>query len=381
MAKILLRKNQNYPNLVRDNDRNKTQLERERGRYANAATSAEKAKLKPGVDSLTARIARLDRQIKAADVDIDRAFVEYGKALTYDPEDKALLNEIANSYYNYRRYDNAAKTWSKLISLGKNDIESYMQVGRAYYVGKNYKSADSIFNVVTKMQQSYLPAYVYIANTYSRMETDAKTGLARPKFEKVIQVASADSAKNAGDIIDAYTYLGYHFMMNDNYAKAKDYYTRMISFDPNNREYKTKGYTGLGLLYTRMAGNEKTIEGRLPYLANAQESFNKILAYDPNNESVKASLKGVQDFEKLVRAGINPNELKGTVKNGAGQPVANASIRVKDTAAETYTNAAGAFKFEIPQASEALIITAKGFKTKEIPVTRPLRPINIVLEQ
>jgi hypothetical protein len=130
-----------------------------------------------------------------------------------------------------------------------------------------------------------------------------------------------------------------------------------------------------------MAGNEKTIEGRLPYLAKAQESYNKILAYDASIEPVKASLKSVQDFEKKVREGINPNELKGTVKDTAGQPIPNASIRVKDTAAECYTNAAGAFKFEIPMASEVLIITAKGYKTKEIPVTRPLQAQSIVLEQ
>ena len=381
LAKILLKKNQNYPNLVKEYDRNKTQLEREKGRYGNATTAAEKAKLKPGIDSLTARVARFDRQIAISDKEIDRAFGEYAKALTYDPEDKALLNEIANSYYTYRRYENAAKTWSKLISLGKNDVNDYMQIGRAYYVGEKYFAADSIFNIVIKMQPDYLPAYVYIARTYSRMEADAKSGKARLKFEKVIEKATVDSAKYASEMIEAYGYLGYHYMMNDNYTKAKDYYIKMVSFDPNNKEYKTRGYIGLAQLDTRMAGNEKTIEGRLPYLAKAQESYNKILAYDPNNETVKTSLKYVQDFEKQVRAGINPNELKGTVKDATGQPVANVSIRVKDTAAETYTNATGAFKFEIPQASEALIITAKGFKTKEIPVTRPLRPINIVLEQ
>jgi hypothetical protein len=31
--------------------------------------------------------------------------------------------------------------------------------------------------------------------------------------------------------------------------------------------------------------------------------------------------------------------------------------------------------------SEALVISAKGYKPKEIPVTRPLRALNVVLEQ
>ncbi|MBA4321538.1 MAG: hypothetical protein C0408_01850 [Odoribacter sp.] len=380
LAKILLKKNLNYPNLVRDYDRNMAQLEREKAKYASA-NAAEKAKIKPNLDTLVNRTTRMDKQITKADLEVDRAFREYAKALIYDPEDKSLLNEIANSYYNYRRYDDAAKTWSKLIALGKNEIIDYMQVGKAYNLGEKYKPADSIFNIVLKMDPNYLEAYLYLARVYSKMETDAKTGLAKPKFEKVIEKASADSVKNSREMMEAFGYLAYHYMQNDNLYKAKDYFGRMVNLDPNNKDYKIRGYNGIAQADTKAAENEKTIEGRLPLLAKAQESYNKILAIDPANESAKASLKWVQDFERQVRAGINPNELKGTVKDAAGQPLPNVSIRVKDTAAETYTNSKGEFKFEIPMASEALIISARGFKSKELPVQRPLRPLNVILEQ
>ena len=380
MAKILLKKNQNYPNMVRDNDRLKAQLEKEKARYASA-NAADKAKMKPNLDTLTNRTSRMNKQIAKANVEIDRAFGEYAKALTYDPEDKALLNEIANSCYNYRRYDEAAKTWSKLIALGKNDITDYMQVGRAYYVGEKYKSADSIFSIVLKMSPEYIPAYVYIARTYSKMEADAKTGLAKPKFEAVIEKAGLDSAKYSRELMEAYGYLGYHYMQNENAGRAKAYYNRMITLEPNNKEFKIQGYNGLANVDIKSLGNEKTMEGRLPYLSKAQDSFNKILSIDPNNESAKNMLNYLQTVEKQIRAGINPNELKGSIKDAAGQPIANASIRVKDTAAETYTNVKGEFKFEIPMASETLIISANGYKAKEVPVQRPLHALNVVLEK
>jgi tetratricopeptide (TPR) repeat protein len=379
-AKILLKKNANYPTLVRDNDRLKTQLERERTKY-NGSTAAEKARLKTNLDSLTARVLRNDRAIATADKDIDRAYGEYGKALTYDPEDISLLTEIANSYYTYRRYDQAAKTWSKVIALGKNTPRDYMQLGRWYLNAEKFKSADSVFSQVIKMDPNNIDAYVFTARTYSRMEADPKTGMAKPKFEKVLEKAAADSVKNADYMMEAFQYLGYYYRENDNYTKSKDYYTRMITFDPNDKENKTKGYSGLGGLDTRMGINEKVTEVRLPYLAKAKDSYNKILAYDPANESAKTLLKYVQDIEASVIKGINPNELKGTVKTASGQPIPNASIRIKDTAAETYTNAQGAFKFEIPQASEALIVSAPGFKSKEVPVVRPLKPQTIILEQ
>jgi len=56
---------------------------------------------------------------------------------------------MATSYYAFRKYDNAAKTWAKLIDPSKeNNLADYMQVGRAYYNGEKYKTADSLFNVV-----------------------------------------------------------------------------------------------------------------------------------------------------------------------------------------------------------------------------------------
>ena len=271
--------------------------------------------------------------------------------------------------------------WGKMINLGRNDLSDYMRVGRAYYVAERYKSADSIFNEVLKKDPGYLDAYVYIARTKSRQEPDTKTGMARAAFQTVLRKAQSDSLENEAEIMEACGYLGYHYMMNDNYQLAKAYYERMINLDPSNNDNKTRGYIGIGQLETRMAGNQKTIEGRLPYLARATESYRKVLAYDAQNETVQTSLKYVQDFEKQVRAGINPNELKGVVRNAAGQPVANASVRVKDTAAETYTNASGSFKFEIPQSSEALLISAQGYAVKEVPVTRPLTTMTIILEQ
>jgi hypothetical protein len=57
-----------------------------------------------------------------------------------------------------------------------------------------------------------------------------------------------------------------------------------------------------------------------------------------------------------------------------------ASVRVKDTAAENLTNAKGEYKFEIPQGSEILIISAKGYTSQEIAITKS-RVYNVKLTQ
>jgi hypothetical protein len=157
----------------------------------------------------------------------------------------------------------------------------------------------------------------------------------------------------------------------ENFSSSKNYYNRMINLDPNNKDSKIKGYNGLGTIESKMAGNEKTLEGKLVILARANDAYGKIIAIDPNNVSAKNNLKWVQEYETSVRKGINPNEIKGVITDAAsGQPIAYASIRVKDTAAENMTNTKGAYKFEIPQGSEVLIISAKGYVSQEIPITK-----------
>jgi tetratricopeptide (TPR) repeat protein len=380
MVRILLGKNQNYQELLNQNNSYKHQLDKEKKEY-DAASSAQKTKLKPGIDSLSFKIGMLDNQISSSEKEIDMAFAAYAKLLSYDPESKSLLNEIAGNYYRFGRYENAAKTWSKLIELGSDDVNDYMRVGKAYYIGENYKAADSSFNAAVAKFPDYLDAYLYIARTNAKMDPGLKSGQACLKFEKVLEQAEADSIKNSSYIMEACDYLGYYHLMNDNYNLSEDYYRRMINLDTTGSENKIKGYNGLGAVEIRMAGKEKTLDGKLVILKNALDSYRQILAIDPKNRSAEGSLKYVQDYQTQVRKEINPNEIKGIVKNSAGQPVHFASVRVKDTAAETYTDNNGEFKFEIPKESESLIISAKGFRRKEVPVQRPLKRLTIVLEQ
>jgi tetratricopeptide (TPR) repeat protein len=380
MARILLKKNQDYPAKIDQANSLKTQIAREKARQATASSAAEKAKIKASIDDLTTKAANLDKEIEKADIEIDRAFGEYQKRLDINPDDRGLINEIANNYYTYKRYDGAAKMWAKLINQDEENAEDYMRVGRAFYSGEKFKSADSVFSIVIKKSPDYVPAHLFIARTYSRMDPDTKLGLAKPKFEKLIDVSKTDSLKHESELMEAFNYLSYFHMMNDDFSKARDYYNRMINLDPNNKENKIKGYSGIGLVELRSTSTEKTNEGRLPFLARSTSAYNKVLEIDPANVSAKNQLDYIRQFEAAVKKGINPNEIKGVIRDKSGQPIAYASIRVKDTAAENLSNTKGEYKFEIPQGSETLIISAEGYKTVEIPITQS-RVYNVSLEK
>ena len=380
LARILVKKNINSPKIADEALSLKAQIEKEKTRLASTANAAEKAKIKANIDDMTSRADKLEKEARKAGDEVNRAFAAYGKLMELKPDDRGLLSEVAGAYNSFRQYYGVAKVLSKMLGPLPEKREDYMQVGRAYYNAERYQAADSIFLVIIKSSPDYVPAYLWIARTYSKMDPDTKLGLAKPKFEKVIAVADADSSKNESEMMEAFGYIGYYYMMNDNYAKSKDYYNRMVGLNPNNKEYKIKGYNGLGSLETKMAGAEKTIEGRLAYLAKAEDAYSKILSLDANNSSAKSSLNYIRDFEAQVKKGINPAEIKGVITNAAGQPIPYVSIRVKDTAAENLSNAKGEFKFEIPKDSEVLIISKDGYKTQEVPITKS-RVYNVTLTQ
>lgn len=366
-AKILLKKNADFPKTVQDSVKNDRDLSRFIDRYEKAKPEA-KDKIKVQIDTLTNKNAKLRKLIAADNLELDRAFVAYKKAYEMTPEDKTLLNEVAVNLYNFKRFNEAAIYFGKLIELGKNDVNDYMIVGKAYSQGKSYTKADSVFSFINQKYPDYLPAYVSLANTYSSMDPDSKTGIAKPKFEMVIAKARVDSVKNANDLFDAYRYMGYYYLTAKNYAKSKDYYNMMINLSPSNKDFQIKGYNALAFMYYVSADYDKAIE-----------AYSKILELDPTNEAAKVSKENVIKSKNNV-VKVNPNELKGIIKDVFGGPIASASVRVRDTAAETLTNAKGEYAFEIPQGSEALIISAKGYKTKEVPITKA-RIYNISLEQ
>jgi tetratricopeptide (TPR) repeat protein len=381
LARIIMKKNQNYPKLADELENMELQLVKENQRYASAST-ANKPKIKPAVDDLTARVAAKKAELVKANVELSRGFEAYGKVLELKPQDRGVLSEIYSNSYNFKRYSQAAKARAAMIDPAKDDPDEWMiGVGRIFYIGEKLKSADSVFNLIVKTSPAFVPAHLWIARTYSKMDPDYKSGLAKPKFEKLLQVAKSDSIKNEAEMIEALEYLGYYHMDKSEYNTSKIYYNRMIGLNPNSKESRVKGYNGLGLIELRLAGLEKTIEGRLALLARSRDAYTKILAIDPNNASAKAQLDYIGVFETQVRAGINPNEIKGVIKDTAtGAPIPYASVRIKDTAAEVMSNTRGEFKFEIPQGSETLLVGAKGYQSKEVAITKT-RVYNVSLEK
>jgi tetratricopeptide (TPR) repeat protein len=355
-ARILARKNQNYIKMVIDADNDADELSKLQARYATLKSPA-KEQAKASIDVLQAKVDASKAQIKVAEDELAMAFDAYDKAIKFgDEEDLNLVYEKGSVQYGAHYYAAAASTWSYLLDKGRDSENDFIQVGRAYYQDKAFSKADETFSKMIAKYPDNLQGYLWMANTASAQDPDSELGIAKPKFQILLQKAAVDSVRYAKEMYDAMRFLGYEALQNKRYDEAKAYYNRMMNLSP---DYRIRAHSSLSTMYMTMGEYAKAIEEN-----------NKIIAIEPANEGAKSAIQYITQLQKSAQPKAHPNEITGVIADSNGDPIPGASVRVKDTAAEAWTNARGEYKFVMPEASETLVISAKGYKSIEVAVTK-----------
>lgn len=357
-ARIIMKKNENYGKILGELEKANADLAKVQEKN-EALKGPAKEKEKVSEEPFVAKVAEIQKSVDASDKELTKGFDAYEKAITFGDEDANLIQEKARNMYNQKHYSDAATNWKRLIAKGKNSEENYLQIGKAYYQGKDFDSAEGIFNEMTEKFPNYIPGYQWAANNAAAKDPDSKLGLTKPKFSALIAKAATDSVKYSEEIFNALRFLGYNALQADKNEEAKAYYTRMLNLDPNNKDFQIKAYSSLNTLYMTTGEYGKAVD-----------CDNKILALDPNNGAAKANIQYIQALQSSAKPKANPNEISGVIKDESGSPIVSASVRVKDTAAEAWTNAKGEYRFTMPEASTTLVISAKGYITKEVAVTK-----------
>ena len=355
-ARILARKNQNFSRLVIDTDNDASELATLQAKYATLKSPA-KEKAKADIDALQAKVEAARAQIKVAGEELATAFKAYDNAISFgEEEDLNLVYEKGTVQYGAHLYADAASTWSHLLDKGRDSENDFIQVGRAFYQDKAFDKADAVFTKMIAKYPDNLQAYLWMANIASAKDPDSELGLAKPRFQSLLQKAAVDSVKNVREIYDALRYLGYDALQGKKYDEAKAYYNRMMNLAP---EYQIRAHSSLSTMYMTMGD-----------YAKATEENNKILAIEPGNEAARSAIQYIAQLQRSALPKAHPNEITGVISDSSGEPIPGASVRVKDTAAEAWTNARGEYKFVMPEASETLVISAKGYRSIEVPVSK-----------
>ncbi len=156
------------------------------------------------------------------------------KAFELDTTNVDLLTEIAGLYLKNKKSQNAGDTYKLKIQYTNGNVNDYFKMGMAYFHAKNWTEADSAFAKVNRMAADFEPAYLFRARVYSNLDPETKDGLAKPFYEKLIEKASADSVKYGKDMLEAYNYLGYYYLVNKQYCESLMYWDKIAAIDPAN---------------------------------------------------------------------------------------------------------------------------------------------------
>jgi tetratricopeptide (TPR) repeat protein len=156
------------------------------------------------------------------------------KAFELDTTNIDILTEIAALYTKAKKPQNAGDTYKLKIQHTNGSVNDYYKMGRAYFDAKNWIEADSAFAMVNRMSVDFEPAYLFRARVYSNLDPDTKTGIAKPFYEKLVEKASADSVKYSKDILEAYNFLGYYYLVNKKYCESLEYWDKILGIDPAN---------------------------------------------------------------------------------------------------------------------------------------------------
>ncbi len=169
------------------------------------------------------------------------------KAFAIDPTRTDLLTEIAAAWYKLNVYENAILYYKQKIATGKDiKLLDYYNLGRSYYYSNQFVLADSAFMKANELSPKWASAWLWRADANSQIDSTSEAGLAKPFFEKYIEIAEADlanSTKYTGGLSKAYGYLAYYYILKKDSANALMYLKKkqLLPLDPEEKKSVEKG--------------------------------------------------------------------------------------------------------------------------------------------
>lgn len=193
---------------------------------------------------------------------IDEALVAYKKAIELNPDNVNLFKDLAASMASNKLNAEAAEYMNHYLeAMGEeSEASDYYTLGRYYQSAgqalqqdtlpeaqaksvEMYKKADAAFEVVTeRLPENYL-GYFMRGGANALLDPDMKQGLAKPFYEKTIEIIKANDEveQRKNIILTSYQYLAilnyYNFVdskSSEAKALAKEYCEKYCELNPNN---------------------------------------------------------------------------------------------------------------------------------------------------
>ena len=158
------------------------------------------------------------------------------KAVSIDPRNSELYDDLAKMATKLKNYELAVKTYEgKIANVSKVLTADYFNLGKAYYSNKNFLMADSIFTKVTELSPTWPNGYLYRGRSLSQIDTLFVTFAAIPYYQKYIEINSVDEAtitKYSRELIEANSYMAVAYLRQKEFKKSIEFWNKVLAIDP-----------------------------------------------------------------------------------------------------------------------------------------------------
>jgi tetratricopeptide (TPR) repeat protein len=165
---------------------------------------------------------------------VEEGVADIYKCFELDNTRTDLITEIVRTYNASKNVDKAVFYQRKLIAKDPTSTQQWYTLARLFYLSKMYPQADTAFRETVKLRPNFVIGWVELARTNASLDPETDRGLAKPFYEKVVELCAADPVKNKKELIEAYGYLGfYYFNVEKDNKKCMEYLEKTLQLDPN----------------------------------------------------------------------------------------------------------------------------------------------------
>lgn len=172
------------------------------------------------------------------------AVIYYNKSVALGNDTYEIYSDLAESYFRLKNWDNAILNFNlKEQKSGKQlTLREYFDLGQSYFYNQNFVDAGRTFEKIVAMKPELALGYLWLAFSNASIDSTTENGLAKPYYEKFIELASKTPEKYKNQLLQAYSYLGYFYYLkreDENYKNTwkenyKTNWEKVLEIDPKN---------------------------------------------------------------------------------------------------------------------------------------------------
>lgn len=197
--------------------------------------------------------------------DYNNAVISLEKAYEMNKDRTEVLRQISSSYEGAEKYEEAIDAFNKYVATLPEEQKTpdlTFELGRLYYAegttadSVNYTpemkkeallQADSAFAKLAELVPDNYLGNFWRARTNSTLDPETTEGLAKPYYEQVaamLEEKAKTEPRYNRTIIECYRYLGYYYLVTEDYEKSKEYWNKILTIDPEDA-IATKALEGI----------------------------------------------------------------------------------------------------------------------------------------